>query len=90
MQIFGPSSIQGTRAIHHTGKAASVQTPSAPSKLDTADQIQFSPEAQRLAAASGEIRADKVASIRMQIQAGQYETSDKLGTAVDRLLDELA
>lgn len=36
-----------------------------------------------------DIRADKVAEIKAQIQAGTYETDDKLTAAADKLLDEL-
>jgi len=35
------------------------------------------------------IRADKVAAIKSQIQAGTYEDDHKLNVAVDRLLDDL-
>lgn len=36
-----------------------------------------------------DIRADKVAQIKSQIEAGTYETPDKLDLATDRLLDDL-
>jgi flagellar biosynthesis anti-sigma factor FlgM len=39
--------------------------------------------------AGGDLRADKVAAIKAQIQAGSYETDDKLDIAADRLLDDL-
>jgi len=35
------------------------------------------------------IRAEKVAQIKAQIEAGTYETEEKLDIAADRLLDEL-
>lgn len=35
------------------------------------------------------IRTDKVAQVRAQIDAGTYESDDKLNAAVDKLLDEL-
>jgi len=38
---------------------------------------------------TNEIRADKVQSVRAQIEAGTYETDDKLNVAADRLLDDL-
>ena len=38
----------------------------------------------------GDIRADKVAAIKTQIEAGTYEDDKKLDAAVDRLLDDLA
>ncbi len=37
----------------------------------------------------GDFRADKVASIKAQIESGSYETNDKLDGATDRLLSAL-
>ena len=37
----------------------------------------------------GDIRADKVASIREQLKAGTYESEAKLDAAIDRLIDDL-
>jgi anti-sigma28 factor (negative regulator of flagellin synthesis) len=37
-----------------------------------------------------EIRADRVAQLRESILNGTYETEERLSTAVDRLLDEIA
>jgi negative regulator of flagellin synthesis FlgM len=37
-----------------------------------------------------DIRADRVADIRSQIESGVYETSEKLDVAVGRLFDEFA
>jgi anti-sigma28 factor (negative regulator of flagellin synthesis) len=39
---------------------------------------------------SNEIRAEKVAAIRQQIEDRTYETDQKLDIAVDRLLDDMA
>ena len=39
--------------------------------------------------AGGDIRADKVADIKAQIEAGKYEDDHKLDVATDRLLDDL-
>jgi anti-sigma28 factor (negative regulator of flagellin synthesis) len=35
------------------------------------------------------IRTDLVSSVRSQIEAGTYETDDKLNAATDKLLDDL-
>ena len=39
--------------------------------------------------ADGGIRADKVATIKAQIESGKYEDDHKLDVATDRLLDDL-
>ena len=38
---------------------------------------------------SNEVRIDKVSIIKSQIEAGSYESSEKMDVAVDRLLDEI-
>src|SRR5688500_20393088 len=38
---------------------------------------------------SNDVRVDKVAQIKAQIEAGTYETEEKLDVAADRLLDDL-
>ncbi len=38
---------------------------------------------------TNDVRLDKVASIRSQIEAGTYETDDKLDAASDKLLDDV-
>lgn len=63
----------------------------APAQLPATDRLELSGSShllQTLKANNG-IRAAKVASIKAQIQAGTYETDEKLNGAVDKLLDEL-
>lgn len=38
---------------------------------------------------ANDIRADKVQDIRAQIEAGTYESDDKLNGAIDKLMDDL-
>jgi negative regulator of flagellin synthesis FlgM len=40
--------------------------------------------------ASGDVRLDKVNDIRAQIEAGTYETPEKIDGAISKLLDDLA
>ena len=39
--------------------------------------------------AGGDVRADKVAALKAQIEAGTYEDDHKLDAAADKLLDDL-
>lgn len=39
--------------------------------------------------ASGDVRTDKVADIKAQLEAGTYEDDQKLDAAIDKLLDDL-
>jgi anti-sigma28 factor (negative regulator of flagellin synthesis) len=67
-----------------------IQT-AAQSPAARSDRVELSGMSHLLTALkSNEIRADKVAQIRSQIDAGTYETDDKLDAAADRLLDDLA
>ena len=92
MQIRGTSNIQSTTQVNFSNKVQTVENQSATTQLDTADQVDISSEAQMLASMNdiSDIRAERVAEIREQIEAGQYETAEKLETAMDRLLDEIA
>ena len=38
---------------------------------------------------TNDVRTDKVATVKAQIEAGTYETDDKLNAAVDGLLDDI-
>ena len=59
-----------------------------PAQADRVELSGASPTAGPLK--SGEIRADKVASIKAQIAAGTYDDKDhKLDASLDRLLDDL-
>ncbi len=92
MQIFGPANIQNTRAITESIKPNAAEPSTRSISIDTVDQLDISREAQYLMQVHGapDIRADRVADVRSQIEAGRYETGDKLNVAVDRLFDEIA
>ena len=92
MQIRGSSNIQSTTQVNFSNKVQTVENQSVATQLDTTDQVDISSEAQMLAGMNdiSDIRAERVAEIREQIETGQYETADKMDAALDRLLDEFA
>ena len=54
------------------------------------DRLELSGHSHLLAALrSNEVRVDKVAVIKSQIEAGTYESDEKLNMAIDRMLDEI-
>jgi anti-sigma28 factor (negative regulator of flagellin synthesis) len=68
------------------------QVPVAPAAAQSAsvDKLELSGMSHLLKTLkNNDIRVDKVAQIRSQIDAGTYETEDKLDAAADRLLDDL-
>ena len=91
MHIYGPAHLHGPQQIGapHTSR---VSKPAAPNQsAPIQDELQLSDAAQMLDKVSDvpEIRQERVDQIRAQIADGSYETSDKLDTAVLRLLDEI-
>src|SRR5205814_8397367 len=56
------------------------------------DQLDISPQADFVAQARDlpEIREDRVAAPKAQLQNGTYDTADKLDAALSGLLDEIA
>ena len=92
MQIQGPAHVHGAQGInapHHNARAS--QPAAQSSSLAQVDQLDISPEASLAAQVHDlpEIRQDRVAEIRAQVEADSYETDDKLEGALDRLLDEI-
>ena len=70
-------------------KAAPVQPQQAPAR--TNDTVEISQVARLLSkvAEIPEVRAEKIASVRAQIEAGTYITPEKIDITVERLLQEL-
>lgn len=91
MQIHGPSYLHGVHSVHAPQRAQAAAAVPTATPLADVDQLDLSHEATMISRMSdvSDIRADRVAAIRAQIEAGLYETGDKLAIAVDRLLDEI-
>ena len=90
MKIYSSTLVHGPQTVPGVLRGSEIQTAKATSSLAEVDQLDISP-AGELASRSLEEsrREDRVAEIRAAIQAGTYETDDKLSVALDRLLDEL-
>lgn len=92
MQIYGPSQIHGAQPINAPHATQGAQAPSSTPAANVGDRLDISEAGQiagRLADVP-EIRAERVQELRSAILNGSYETEDKLSTALDRLLDEIA
>ena len=72
-------------------KPAETQSSQPTHPTRTADRLELSGAGHLLKTlhAGGDIRADKVAAIKAQIESGKYEDDHKLDVATDRLLDDL-
>ena len=92
MYIYGSTHVHAPQSIAAPHRLTPAQPASQSYSASGVDQLDISPEADFVAQTRDlpEIREERVASIRAQIQAGTYETADKLDMALSRLLDELA
>ena len=86
--VGGINPTQGPPPVQ-PGPAAHSSAPDQASPL--ADTVEISQQAQLASkiASLDPVRADLVAQVRAEIQAGTYETAEKLDTAIARLLNEL-
>ena len=67
-----------------------IPTSAQPASSSGADKVELSGVSHLLTSLkANDIRLDKVASIKSQIEAGTYESDDKLDIAAGRLLDDL-
>jgi negative regulator of flagellin synthesis FlgM len=90
MSINGVGSSGPVYGSYNVGGAGKVQTGPAESTRGS-DKVELSGVGGLLAKLkTNDIRTDKVADIRAQLDAGTYETDDKLDGAVDKLLSDLA
>lgn len=92
MQIHGSYQVHGPQAISSPHHGSRVGQTAQPRGLAQVDQVDISPAASFVAQTRElpAIREERVAAIRAQIEAGVYETDDKLDGAINALLDELA
>ena len=91
MEIYGAGGAQGPQPIYPRLAAFGVDAGQTVQAGTPRDHVEISPLGQMLDGISRlpEIRHEKVEEIRRQIASGTYETSAKLETALDRLIDEL-
>ncbi|NLX55941.1 MAG: flagellar biosynthesis anti-sigma factor FlgM [Planctomycetaceae bacterium] len=92
MQIHGPTHVHGPQPINAPHRAAASQSTAQCGYTMGADQLDISREADMVSRIRDipDVRADRVAEIRAAIEAGTYETPEKLDIAVGRLLDEIS
>ena len=91
MQIRPTSNVQNTQAVNLQPKTASTNSVNNATALPV-DQLDISPQAQMMGttATGGEVRTDRVDELRAQIANGNYDTAEKLDTAVGRMLNIFA
>ena len=95
MHIYGPSQLHGAQPLGAPHMTRASKPEATPQSAQINDELNISPAAQEAAQLVEQvhqipdIRQDRVNEIRAQIEAGTYETEEKLDIAVARLLDEI-
>jgi negative regulator of flagellin synthesis FlgM len=91
MQINGTYSVHGAHQIKPAAKQTLTETQNTQNIFQPQDEVEFSSEANWISKVNDlpDVRADRVAELRAQIQTGTYDTEAKLELALDRLLDEI-
>lgn len=90
MEINGAGNVTGPEPIrpNRISSSSSSQPLSSTEKPDRAEISEIA-RLKALLEKTPDIRVDKIEQIRAEIQAGKYETSEKIQTVIDRLLEEL-
>jgi anti-sigma28 factor (negative regulator of flagellin synthesis) len=92
MYVYGTNQIHTAQPLNPPHRMTPTAAAGAPRSFAGVDQLDISPEADFVAQTRDlpEIREDRVAALKAQIQSGTYETANRLDVAVSRLLDEIA
>jgi negative regulator of flagellin synthesis FlgM len=90
MYVYGTTQIHSAQSIRAPHRPPST-APAGGTATSGVDELDISSEADFVSQAHDlpEVREDRVAQIKAQIQSGKYETPEKLNVALDRLLDEI-
>ena len=97
MAITGPGRVDRPTRVYQT-QAYRVPRSVSSGESPSADEVQISEQAKRMSMmddlkakldALPDVRQDRVDELRAEIEAGAYETPEKLDIATDRLLTEM-
>lgn len=91
MDVNGVGSIQGSFPIRPSRPATEVPRASETKPIETNDAVEISPAGKMLddLSKSSEVRAERLAQIKAAIDAGTYETPEKLEAALSKMLGEI-
>jgi anti-sigma28 factor (negative regulator of flagellin synthesis) len=90
MEVNGPGPVNGGQPVQRTSQTTAAQSAEArPTAPKDELEISSTNSAASEVDLQAEFRAQRIAQIQQEITAGTYETSDKLESAVDRLMESL-
>jgi negative regulator of flagellin synthesis FlgM len=90
--IHGPQPVNGPQGVQPSNPTTAADQVQAPDQLEISQEAEMASQAAELVEyvhQLPDIRTDRVDEIRAAIEAGTYETEERLDIAVDRLLDEI-
>ena len=91
MEVNGPNSIENTGPIKPVNQPGNVEKAAEHSPVQPNDEVEISNAGKMLNQLnqSSELHSERLAQIKAEIEAGTYETVDKLEAAMERLLAEI-
>ena len=91
MEIHGPGPVGGAQPVRSIQQLKSAQTEAVQGNEMPVDCVDISPDIDFVQQVHDlpDMRTDRIAEVRAEIDAGIYETDEKLDIAVGRLLDEI-
>jgi len=105
MDIMGPTGVGGAGPVdprkriertERSEKPSEVSAPRSADKVEISGQTEAPDKAAHVEQLNAllrdvpDVRAERIAEIRKEIEAGTFETDTRIDGAIDRLLDELA
>jgi negative regulator of flagellin synthesis FlgM len=91
MSVTGPGAVQGGIPIRHAPAAQPSARPADAPSMIPRDELEISTVGRMLQELqqTGMVRAERLAKIKAAIEAGEYETPQKLEAALTKLLAEV-
>jgi negative regulator of flagellin synthesis FlgM len=91
MSVTGPGPVQSGFPIRHAQAAPPAARPADAPAMTPTDELEISSVGRLLEELqqSGMVRAERLATIQAAIDAGEYETPQKLEAALSKLLAEI-
>ena len=91
MEVNSAASVGGAQPINPVQNVSEAAKPTEATSVSPQDTVEISSAGRMLEtlSQSPEIRPERLAQIKAEIEAGTYETPEKLDAALEKLLDEI-
>ena len=91
MQVNGSGSVSGTSPVGRTQPISEVHKPESAKSLSPRDEVTISKASQMFdrLSQSSEVRAERLARIKAEIDAETYDTPEKMEAALSKLFGEV-